>query len=336
MEVLRAGIVGLGGMGKCHLNALLSCKDVELVALCDVNKSTLEKLTKELKVIGFTDFKEMFQKVKMDFVVIALPHHLHLKAVREASTKGIHILKEKPLARNYDEAKEIVKVVEKEGVKLMIATQRRYTRTFPYVKEFIDRDLLGDIVLIRGQYIFFISRELGWRGSLEKAGGGALLDPKSIYDRLRKKAEGFGMTVGELLIDILTNNLSSKEKAEEYARASLEFLELAKEELVKGNLREASEKIWGAVILIIKAHAYAKTGRRLTSHRELREYKDRVADELGSWVIMTFQQASDMHTNFYEGWVTKREVKMTLESVEKLVKVIAKRILPNVTFNSSS
>jgi len=58
-----------------------------------VNKSTLEKLTKELKVVGFTDFKEMFQKVKMDFVIIALPHHLHLKAVREASTKGIHILK---------------------------------------------------------------------------------------------------------------------------------------------------------------------------------------------------------------------------------------------------
>ena len=83
----------------------------------------------------------------------------------------------------------------------MIATQRRYTRTFPYIKEFIDRGLLGDIVLIRGQYIFFISRELGWRGSSEKAGGGALLDPgyhivdlfywykgmpKSVYCRLGK------------------------------------------------------------------------------------------------------------------------------------------------------
>jgi len=201
VEILKAGIIGLGGMGRCHLNALLSCKSVELAALCDINKPLLSELAEKLKVPSFTSFKEMLEKVKVDFVVIALPHWLHLKAVKEVSSRGVHILKEKPLARSYDEAKEIVRIAEENGVKLMVATQRRYARTFSYAKELVDNGLLGEVILIRGQYIFYIGHELGWRGSLEKAGGGALLDPgyhtidllywykgmpKSVYCKLKR------------------------------------------------------------------------------------------------------------------------------------------------------
>ncbi len=180
VETLRIGLIGVGRMGQLHLEAIISCKKyVELVALCDTNKKLLNEKCKELKVEGFTDFKEMLSRVKMDAVVIVLPHWLHLKAVREAVNKGINILKEKPLARNLKEAEEMVKLAEKEDIIFMIGTQRRYASTFSYAKKLLSDGLIGDPFLIRTQYVFYFMREegMGWRAFKDKAGGGALLDP---------------------------------------------------------------------------------------------------------------------------------------------------------------
>ena len=193
-------------MGQRHLEAILSCKKyVELAAICDANKKLLNEKCKELGVKGFTDFKEMLSKVKMDAVIIALPHWLHLEAVKEAASKGVNILKEKPLARNLKEAEEMVKLAEKEGIIFMIGTQRRYASTFSYAKKLLNDGLIGDPFLIRTQYVFYFTREggMGWRALRNKAGGGALLDsgyhsvdlvywymgvPKEVYCKVYYKA----------------------------------------------------------------------------------------------------------------------------------------------------
>lgn len=174
-EGIKLGLVGIGGMGSLHLKSMLSCKDVELVALCDINKKLLEEKTRELKVPGFSDLKEMLEKVKMDAIVIVLPHWLHLWAVKLAAEKGLDILKEKPLARNLKEAKEIAKIVKENGITLMIGTQRRYAYTFSYAKRLLNEGLIGEPFLVRTQYVFCI-KDPDWRGIKEKAGGGVLLD----------------------------------------------------------------------------------------------------------------------------------------------------------------
>ena len=53
--------------------------------------------------------------------------------------------------------------------------------------------------------------------------------------------------------------------------------ERARRELERDDLRQASEKIWGDCALAIKAHAYARRGMRLESHRDLWVYKNEVA-----------------------------------------------------------
>ena len=177
MGRLKAALIGAGGMGQLHLKAMTSCREVEVAAVCDVDEELLSKLARELGAEAFTDFREMLRRVSLDFVVVALPHWLHLPAVREAAARGVHVLKEKPLARSLEEAREVVRVAEEAGIKLMLATQRRFARTFSYAKELIDRGELGDIFLVRGDYTFRWGRPtLGWRGVREKSGGGALLD----------------------------------------------------------------------------------------------------------------------------------------------------------------
>jgi HEPN domain-containing protein len=69
-----------------------------------------------------------------------------------------------------------------------------------------------------------------------------------------------------------------------YADAARDLLRQAREELEKGNFRQAAEKIWGAAALAVKAYAEWRKGRRLSSHGELWEYKRIMEREVGEWV----------------------------------------------------
>jgi len=150
--------------------------------------------------------------------------------------------------------------------------------------------------------------------------------PRRVAERVHREAEKLGISVEEYLLELLTHNLDPLDKAREYIDVSKELLEEANKELKKGNIRQAAEKTWGASALAIKAYAYYKEQRRLESHADLWRYKDIVARDLGEWIADVFRQACSMHTCFYEGWCTEKDVEKVLSLVEKLVKAIMERI----------
>ena len=147
-----------------------------------------------------------------------------------------------------------------------------------------------------------------------------------VARRLREEAAKQGLGAEEYLLDLLTRDMDPKDRAREYLDASQELLSEAREELEKGNVRQAADKVWGAAALAIKAYALWRDGRRLASHGELWEYKSVVAEDLGRWVRVAFQQASSMHTCFYEGWCDKVDVEEALRAVERLVKAVAAKV----------
>lgn len=146
--------------------------------------------------------------------------------------------------------------------------------------------------------------------------------PERIAERIRREAEKQGLAPEEYILEAITRDLDPDERAREYIESASALLEQAKEELQKGDLRQASEKVWGACALAIKAHAAARKGLVLKSHADLWLYKDEVANELGEWIRGTFLMADSMHKNFYEGLATAKDVAVALGEVEKLVKAI--------------
>lgn len=150
--------------------------------------------------------------------------------------------------------------------------------------------------------------------------------PKSIVEELRKKAEQAGISLEEYIVELALEGLDPVDKAIKYIEASQELLNQARKEFEKSNLRQASEKIWGAAALAIKAYALFKYNKRLTSHRELWEYEEKLAKEIGEWIDDAWRHASSMHINFYENWALKEHVERSLVKVEKLVSTVAKTI----------
>ena len=150
--------------------------------------------------------------------------------------------------------------------------------------------------------------------------------PEVIIKELRRRARGVGASIEEYLFDVLMSDEEPVECAERYLEGAEELVKEAQRELEERDLRQASEKIWEACALAIKAHALAKRGMKLESHRDLWKYKNEVAKELGEWVRAVFRQADSMHKNFYDDVATREDVEDTLKDVEKLVTTIVKAL----------
>ncbi|RLE48622.1 MAG: hypothetical protein DRJ31_06815 [Candidatus Methanomethylicota archaeon] len=149
--------------------------------------------------------------------------------------------------------------------------------------------------------------------------------PKSIFERFKRLAEAEGIQVEELIVERLVRDLDPKTRVEAYWEMCETYLKQAKEEMVKGDLKQASEKIWGSAALAVKAVAYAKEGRRLTSHRELWEYVNKLIketddEELGN----LWRTALSMHISFYEGWAPREEVERALKNITNFLEKLKK------------
>ena len=99
--------------------------------------------------------------------------------------------------------------------------------------------------------------------------------------RVREEAKKAGFSAEEYVVELLSQGLDPRERALVYVEAAKELLNEALEELRRGNVRQAAEKLWGAAALAVKAHAHFREGMRPASHGELWAYKRVLEDELG-------------------------------------------------------
>ena len=104
-----------------------------------------------------------------------------------------------------------------------------------------------------------------------------------------------------------------------YRTAAETFIEQAFVELSAGDLRQASEKGWGAAAEIVKAVAEQR-GWNHRSHEDLYVAIDLVAQEIHDPAILPrFNNAGQLHMNFYEGWLAEPNVRAGLQEVQELV-----------------
>ena len=109
-------------------------------------------------------------------------------------------------------------------------------------------------------------------------------------------------------------------KVEEHLRISRHFLRQAQEEFAQGDRLQASEKGWGAAAHAVKAVAQHR-GWQHDEHRYLFEAIDKIYSETGDReVLVLFQIASSLRTNFIEDWQTDNQVQDGIERVKVLLK----------------
>lgn len=179
-KIIKAGVVGCGGIanGK-HLPAIKRNGKIELVAFCDLIKERAEKAKEEYGTPDarvYTDYKDLV-KEDVDVVYVLTPNNAHAPVSIAAMKAGKHVMCEKPMAKTYAEAKEMVETAKETGKILTIGYQNRYRADSQYLKSVCEADELGDIYYAKAHAIR--RRAVPTWGVFldeEKQGGGPLID----------------------------------------------------------------------------------------------------------------------------------------------------------------
>ena len=112
--------------------------------------------------------------------------------------------------------------------------------------------------------------------------------------------------------------------AEEYRTASAELYDQAMFELDAGDMRQASEKLWGASAQALKSLA-ERRGWRHGSHGEFYRIIRRLRNEMDvAELRQQFAFASELHTNFYENWLDESEIRESAVHVSDFVEHLAR------------
>ena len=148
--ILRAGIVGCGGISRSHATAYANLAGIALVAMCDINRDALNNRADEYGVSNrYTDYKTMFTHEALDIVSVCTHAPLHAPITIAAAQAGIHVLCEKPLAVDLESADRMLVACQEAGVHLAISHQFRFTPLFRHAKSLIDAGKIGELRSIR-------------------------------------------------------------------------------------------------------------------------------------------------------------------------------------------
>ncbi|ADR18218.1 Gfo/Idh/MocA family protein [Calditerrivibrio nitroreducens] len=138
--MIRMGLIGVGRMGRYHLNLYDEISDLEKAAVCDLNPETLKSLNLSDNVFTTTNFRELFDKV--DAVTIAAPTKYHYEIAKECLNAGKHLLVEKPITTDYNQAVELFEIASKKNLVLHIGHVERFNGAVQEIKKLIDNPFL--------------------------------------------------------------------------------------------------------------------------------------------------------------------------------------------------
>lgn len=152
--IIRVGLIGAGWYGKSDLFRLIQVRDVDVVALCDVDANQLKeagKLVSERQASGkvpalYGDYRKMLVDHKFDLILIGTPDHWHARQAIDAMAAGAHLYLQKPVSVDVLEGEAIVNAARRYNRKVQIGTQRRSTpHLIDAKKRIIDQGLLGKV-----------------------------------------------------------------------------------------------------------------------------------------------------------------------------------------------
>jgi predicted dehydrogenase len=145
-RTIRIGVIGVGQIGKHHLNTYDKIPGAQVVAVADVNEAEAHRVAEEHKVPDiYTNFRELLKRDDLDAVDVALHNNLHAPVTVAACVAGKHVYCEKPLAGSYRDAEWMFNTAQQAGRMLHMQLSTLYSKETRAAKYLIDEGKLGKL-----------------------------------------------------------------------------------------------------------------------------------------------------------------------------------------------
>ncbi|MCL4543915.1 MAG: Gfo/Idh/MocA family oxidoreductase [Chloroflexi bacterium] len=173
-EIVRIGLIGAGGMGRGHADAVRGLTNAKIVAVAETDEGRGRELAGRLGVPWIRDYHELLLDDAIDAVSIASPPFLHREMVEAAAAAKKHVFCEKPLAPTVADCEVMLAAAEQASITLMVGQVLRYLSPFLKIREIVNSGGIGTPLsafvtrLSGGRDSSF---EIPWRKRLATSGG---------------------------------------------------------------------------------------------------------------------------------------------------------------------
>ncbi|MBC7902594.1 MAG: Gfo/Idh/MocA family oxidoreductase [Gemmatimonadaceae bacterium] len=156
-DQINVGAIGIKGMGWANVSAALKIPGVNLVAVCDIDKSVIDSRLAELakknydtsKIKRYGDYRQMLEQKDIDVVIVGTPDHWHALQMIHACEAGKDVYVEKPVGNSIEECRVMVAAQQRYGKAVQAGQWQRSQQHFRDAVDFIRSGKLGNIRTVK-------------------------------------------------------------------------------------------------------------------------------------------------------------------------------------------
>ncbi len=207
---MKTAVVGVGSMGKNHVRIYSELKDSELVAIADTDPQKAKEIGEKFNVSWYSDHLTLLAEEEVDAISVATPTSTHYDVCKDILNSKKHVLVEKPIATNREQAKKMIELSEKKGVILMVGHIERFNPAVLKLKELLMDDFIGEVISLSAR-----------RVGPYKTGQRAIFDV--VVDFSIHDIDVMRFLVGSEVKSVYSKTKSILSQLEDYMSAILEF-----------------------------------------------------------------------------------------------------------------
>src|SRR3712207_5748211 len=173
---MRVGVIGAGFIGAIHLGAYANMPEVEVVGVADARPETAAVGAAIVGARAYPSYEDLIAAEEVDVVDVCLPTAYHRELALTAARAGKHLILEKPIARNLEDAEAIIEAFDGNAQRLFVGHVVRFFPEYVRIKQMVEAGELGTVGVARtSRRSPFLTGWNDWYADWRMSGG-VLLD----------------------------------------------------------------------------------------------------------------------------------------------------------------
>jgi len=174
--MVKVGVIGVGSFGEKRAAAVKACRNAALIAVADKDSDRAKSVASKLGV-QHSDIAGLLSNQEIEAIILCVPNKYHSILAVSALNADKHVLCEKPMARNSEEAALMVAAADDRGKLLKVGSNHRYFLSVMKAYELVKSGLIGEVISFNGRIGHDGERiKSSWFWDKELSGGGTILD----------------------------------------------------------------------------------------------------------------------------------------------------------------
>lgn len=173
---LRVGLVGAGGIAQAYVQVFDDVPGARITAVADVRGPAANAVAEAVRGTAYPSHRALLEDADVDAILVCTPPNTHPEIVLRSIERGHHVLCEKPLAIDVQNAAAMVTAADQANVVFTMAAKFRFVDDVIRARQIVDSGILGELIVVENSFASRVDMTRRWNSDPVISGGGVLID----------------------------------------------------------------------------------------------------------------------------------------------------------------